>query len=87
MVKIQITQILFVLSILTIALLENKNILRSNLMGFYIVTILISWLLINTISIIKMIKKDRKKYYKEQKKFFINLIFLSIELLLLGFLC
>ena len=34
MVKIQITQILFVLSILTIALLENKNILRSNLMGF-----------------------------------------------------
>lgn len=81
-VKIQIFQTIFVVILFIIALLEKRSILNNNLMAFYTITIIAFCIIMDVVTIIYM-KKNKHK----EKEYFINLIFITIELVILGFFC
>lgn len=81
---IQIIHLIFCGLLFTIALLQKNNIINSDkrLIALYIISILIYWIVMSIIIIVLM-----QKNKNEEKKLFINLIFITIELLVLGVLC
>lgn len=81
---IQIIHLIFCGLLFTIALLQKNNIIGSDkrLITIYIISILLYWIVMSIFIIVLMHKnKD------EEKKLFINLILITIELLVLGIFC
>lgn len=82
--KIQIIQTFFVGILFAIALLQKNNIINTNksFIAFYIISILIYWIIMSIGNIVFMHKNKN-----EGKMFFINLISITVELIVLGIFC
>lgn len=80
---IQTIHLIFCGLLFTIALIQKNSIINSDkrLIALYIISILIYWIVMSIIIIVLM-----QKNKDEEKKLFINLIFITIELLVLGVL-
>ena len=81
---IQIINLIFCGILFTIALLQKNNIISPNksLIALYIISILVYWVIMSSF-IIVLIHKNKG----EEKKLFINLIIITIDLLILGVFC
>lgn len=84
LVTLQIIQTIFIIILFLVAILEKNGIMQreKSFMVFYVLSCLIYWIILNVITCIIMHKNNRK-----EKKIFLLLVLLSIEILLLGIFC
>jgi len=82
--KIQIVQLVFILILFMISIMQKNGIINvdKSLMALYIISILLYWLVL-IIIIITLMHKNKK----DEKKLFLNLVLITIELILLGIFC
>lgn len=84
LVRIQIIQTIFIIILSLVAILEKNGIMQreKSFMGFYIISCLIYWIILDIIIAIMMHKNKGK-----EKRIFKLLLVLTIEILLLAIFC